>query len=185
MTPFRLALAGAFRLVRGDASGLQAMSGTVEGFWHSFQALWLMAPIYLLQQILIYVFAPADESLSLPLSLLQTLELLAIGWCAYPVLLVELKGRIGRPDRQLLFLTAGNWLSVPQALITTAALVITFSGILGSFGAVIFLATMIGLLMQRYWLARLAYLLDPPHALSVVLLDLAVTLLIWILSDLF
>ena len=107
-------LAGVFRMVRGDASGLQDLDLTTSGFWRSFWALIYELPgfcvIWAVQRGL---RLRRDPSLDLGLGDLATSLLSEFLETAVVLVVVALLARpLGIADRFAQWVISANWLSL-------------------------------------------------------------------------
>ena len=106
------ALYGAYRLARFDPGGLGFFDVTVQGFWRSFFAAVLVAPLYLILLLTRYSNLPNP----LPLFRFITLEAIAyvIAWVAFPLFMASLVREIGAEKNYIRFIVAYNWSAVLQ-----------------------------------------------------------------------
>jgi hypothetical protein len=101
------ALYGAWRLLLTDASGMKWFNQSITGFWRSFLAGAIVAPIYFLSLGL------GDNGSATPDGFLvvRTLQYLA-GWIAFPVIMMIATVLMEWTDRYIGYVIAYNWSSV-------------------------------------------------------------------------
>src|SRR5581483_4633669 len=110
----RLRLTGAWRLAMLDRAGLRYFDATLDGFWQSFQAAIIAAPIYL-----VLVLLRTDEH---PLSddPLRAFLIEAIGyvisWTAFPLVAWYVTRALNVSKHYFSYMTAYNWAIVLQVL---------------------------------------------------------------------
>ena len=114
---------GAFRLATFHEDGMDAFNVSMRGFWRSFFAALLIAPVYL-------VF-PANSTASRTETLdpvhdaLVNVLAYVIGWVAFPLAMITVTRMLGREERYVGYIVAYNWSAVPQILLLLAAAVVT------------------------------------------------------------
>ena len=106
------AIYGAYRLARADANGMSYFDKSVGGFWRSFFAAVLVAPLFLL--LLIIRFA-VDE-IDVGAFRFYTIEGVAyvIGWTLFPLVIYYLIQSLEKGSEFIGFIVAYNWASVLQ-----------------------------------------------------------------------
>jgi len=122
------ALYGAYRLARFDPGGLGFFDVTVQGFWRSFFAAVLVAPLYLILLLIRYSNLPNP----LPLFRFITLEAIAyvIAWVAFPLLMASLARLLDRDDYYIRYIVAYNWAAVLQNLLYIPIAILAAAGVL-------------------------------------------------------
>lgn len=123
------ALATTWRLFRGDASAVDDYDNTVGGFWHSFLALVLAAPIVAFQTRVREANMEAAEtppSVDIAdLSLGGIVLVHVLAWAIFPLLMIPVVRLIDRSATYVRYIIAHNWASliliavsgVPDALL--------------------------------------------------------------------
>lgn len=169
-------LYGAWRLARFDPRGLTCFNATPAGFWRSFFAALLVAPLYAIE-----LWAPFEEAgapRTVTFALLEAIAY-AVSWLAYPVALEMIARALGCRQRFLIYMTAYNWSAVVQHLIIAAIVLLTSVGILPlPIGEVIWLVATIYLLAYAWFIARSALAIRPLTASGLVALSVALDILI-------
>lgn len=115
-------IAGALRLARLDPSAIRDFDGSIEGFWKSFQAAIVAAPLFALLILLRTTEHPLSSD---PLRALFIEAIgYVIGWTAFPLAAWYLANALGKSQRYLTYIVAYNWANVLQvtAFVPVAAL---------------------------------------------------------------
>lgn len=169
-------LFGAWRLAHLDPRGMDYFDKTVEGFWRSFWAAGLSAPLVILILVLRYAYAGGDLDL-LRFVLVESIGY-AIMWTAYPLAAWYLLQLLGRSNRYIGYIVAYNWANVIQiaASIPIAALIATES-LPSPLLSVIWLVILAALLFYQYFVARVALEVDVAVAAGLVFADFMLSML--------
>ncbi len=113
------ALFGAFLLVRRDPRGMGFFNITLEGFWRSFFAAVLVAPMFAIIMALHRPEQAAEATVAWQI-LAQTIRY-AIDWAAYPVIVAVIARLMNLSHLYVGYIVAYNWAKV---LINAAFLVL-------------------------------------------------------------
>jgi hypothetical protein len=116
----RHALTGAVFLARGERAGVAYFEDTPRGFWRSFWAAAIVAPIWLL---LLALDGPDTDAGALRLILAETVEY-ALMWTAFPLVLYEILTRSGTDEHFCRYISAHNWAAVIVAPAMLVAIII-------------------------------------------------------------
>jgi hypothetical protein len=172
-----LGLTGALRLARLDRSGMRYFEPTVDGFWRSFQAAVIAAPIYLL-----LILLRTDEH---PLSAdpLRATLIEAIGyvieWTAFPLAAWYLARAFNCSGRYFGFVVAYNWANVIQvAVYVPVALLAATSVLPDSLISILALAVTAAVIYYQYFITRTALGVDALAAIAFVGTDFVLSLLL-------
>lgn len=156
-------LYGAWRLLRADAGALQYFNQSIEGFWRSFFAMVLVAPMLLVVTLVhLGTETPTDAEAGVELGagaqVFVRLIGFAVAWAAYPLVMIWVTRMLSLSHRYVVYIIAWNWSNViGNGILLVVALVLAsgiFSpGIAGAlsifaFGYILFytyLVTKIGL----------------------------------------
>jgi hypothetical protein len=104
-------LYGAWRLARGDVGGIGYINATREGFWHSFWAMAIVAPLFAL-----YLLLRADEGSAVAperFVAVQTISYI-VAWFVFPLIMFYVVRYIDRARRYFAYIAAYNWTMVVQ-----------------------------------------------------------------------
>ena len=176
------ALYGAYRLARFDPGGLGFFDVTVQGFWRSFFAAVLVAPLYLILLLIRY------SNLPNPLSLFRfiTLEAIAyvIAWVAFPLVMDRLVRVVDRDNCYIRYIVPYNWISVIQNAVYLPIV------ILGTIGALapetssgLAFVTLVWVLVYTWFVTRTAIDVPGHVAGGLVTVDLLLSVLINAIAD--
>jgi hypothetical protein len=171
------ALAGAFRLLRFDASGFRFFDPSIDGFWRSFFCAVLILPLYLL----LIALRMDDDELANPVLRIAAVEAIAyvIGWTAFPLLIAFLTEVWDRAERYTGYIVAYNWGAAPQVVLMLAVSLVRALGLFPTeLLAGLQLGTMVYLMAVQWFVARRALDVGPGAALGVVAADFLLSFLI-------
>ncbi len=171
------ALYGAYRLALRDPQGMTFFDTSVNGFWRSFFAAVLIAPLYLVLLSVRYRVGLIDA----PLFRLITVEISAyiIAWVAFPLAMITLCRILKRDDRYLGFIVAYNWAAVLQNGIYLPLSFLTITGAIPApAGNMISLAVLIAILFYTWFIAKTALNITSAQAAAIVFLDYGLGILI-------
>jgi hypothetical protein len=164
------------RLLRFDAEAVTLFDNSVEGFWKSFNAAAVVAPLYLILLLVSVLTGEVDS----PLRFIAAEAIAYVaGWVAFPLAMVYIARHLGRDDFYLRYIVAFNWFQVPQAMMMMPVSLLgaasaTPNPVIFALGVGV-LATM---LMYEWFIARTALQIDGAAAAALVLIDLLLKMLI-------
>lgn len=176
----RAAMGGVVRLWRGDITAFLAFDRSLEGFWRSFTAAVLGAPIHAL-----LLFAGKGESTG-PIDTWHDAMVEAIAyvvtWTAFPLLMTRIARRLGREDRFFDYMVPYNWAALAQLVLFTLAafLRLVLPGFLGS---VLMLVAIAAVLHLQWFIAREGLAVSGRYAFLIVLADLSLSFMISGVAD--
>jgi hypothetical protein len=182
-------LTGAFEVFLDRPDAMRLFDVSVAGFWRSFRAILLVAPVYALsalaeRQVAIgdpIVAARFDDALFLVDKVLS----LAIDWVMLPIVLAAIAGRIGVARTYPAFIIVRNWGSVLAILPFGAVGLLFVLDIIGAETAdVLSLASLFVVLRYNYLIARRALEAPVGLAIAVVIGDFVLSLAIAAAVDL-
>lgn len=110
-----MVLEGVRGVARLDATGLQAFDATINGFWRSFWAAAILAPLATVT-VLIEAGGIDDGAEATRFMLLQAVAYV-VNWVAFPLLMVSVATFLQRGHAYLRFIVAYNWFRLFEALI--------------------------------------------------------------------
>jgi hypothetical protein len=172
------ALAGLWRLVQLDPSGLTYFDRTLAGFWRSFRVAFLVAPVHA------WLFVVQLDHIELGAGwariLIVAILTYTIGWFLFPAIAYEICRRIDRSAEYPGYIAVYNWSAIVAAALDLLA---SLPGIMGlmSFESMVLLSWLAYLLFIGYlwFLAKNALKLEGLLASGIVLLDVVLS---WMLS---
>jgi hypothetical protein len=167
------ALYGAYRLAWFNVSGMTYFNLTVEGFWRSFFAAVLVAPVY---AVLVGLRMQVAE-VNVALVFLTEGIGYVLAWCAFPVVALVLTKLLGLDRNYVALIVAHNWSAVLQMAAFVAVVVV--GGILPTaLGTLLVALTTLAILIYQWFVIRTALQTSGGIALMLLLVDLVVTSLI-------
>ena len=171
------ALSGAFAVAMGRDSAFEHFDLTAEGFWRSFAAVIVVAPLYVYADRVDALYPPQGEPVAFSFSL--SLLTLAVEWIAWPVAVALLTFRTRFSALFARYITVYNWTSIPVFVVMVIPLVALDLGLIGLKAAV---SAGVMLLMAALWyrwqVARLALEAPALVALGLVGGDIVLSLAI-------
>jgi hypothetical protein len=174
----QLAVGGALRLARGDASGLGWFDTSIDGFWRSFRAGLIAYPLFLI--LLAFRVSSAHWAASgmFRIVVVETIGYV-ISWVAFPLLVLPVTRWLGREHRFLAFIVAYNWSQIPQTALFVLVGADAAAGLFPSGVAqlVEFVAA-IAVLVYEWYIARVALQVSASQAVPVVALDMLLGVLL-------
>ena len=174
----RLALAGTWRLARGDRGGLFCFDRSLAGFWRSFRAAVICYPLYLVLLSMRVSVAEWERSGGWRIVAVETIGYV-IAWVAFPLLMLNVVRWIGREHRFFEFMVPYNWCQVPQSALFVLVGLESASGILSiQASQAIDIVAALATLVYEWFIARVALDTTGLVAVFVVLVDLVLGVLI-------
>lgn len=179
----RDSLAGAWQVMLGRPEGLARLDTSIEGFWRSFAAIILLAPLAIFSLIGPYPVAPdateAIEPLTGPVLAVSGVALL-VDWCTFPLIFALVAPSFGLGSRYVPYIVVRNWASVIIGAMVAIVHVLRIVGVLPL--AVVPYALLVALavaLRFSYVVARTSLAVSMAMALPIVVLDLLISLVVW------
>jgi len=171
---------GAWRIARMDPDAMRYFNLSIDGFWRSFTAVPLVAPVLLVVAALTRTL-PGDVPTDEPLTgfLLGRLALIVLPWLAFPLVMIPISRLLGLSRTYVPFVIAWNWAHVPVAGLFLIVALLVGSGLLPQNAAVLLLLlAQISALFYGYLVTRLALDCPAGMAIGIVVLDLLIDILI-------
>lgn len=164
-------LFGAYRLARLDAGGLRFFDASLEGFWRSFYAAAIVAPLYAVLVLIKFAIEvdPPDAVRYLSVSAISYV----IAWVAFPFAMFYVCGLLDRQRHFTRYIVAYNWAAVLQNGVYLPMAIAERIGLLAPAPAqFLILLVLLAVLAYSWFVARVA--LDVPvlTAVGIVVLDL-------------
>lgn len=175
-------LYGSWRLARFDRGGMGYFDTGVDGFWRSFFAALIVAPLYATMLGLRYSAAgePGDP---VHYGLIEAISYL-ISWLAYPVAMHALTGLLDCRDRFIGYIVAYNWSLVWQnAVLVPIAMLNALNVISPETAGILWLIAIVAVLAYLWFIARAGLAVPPLTAVGIVSIDVLLSLLISGLTD--
>ena len=176
------ALYGAYRLARFDAGGLTFFDATVGGFWRSFFAAVIVAPLYV-TMLGVRFTSQAIEATPARFLAIEMISYV-IGWVAYPLVMTTVVRAIDRERHYLRYMVAYNWAGVWQSLLYLPLVILTYGGAVPERAvAVPTLAAFLAILVYAWFIARVGLAIPGLVAASLVALEVGLGLAITAIAD--
>jgi len=170
-------LYGALHLARGDTSGMAFFNATEQGFWRSFTAAILIAPLFALLLTIRYHVNEAGVSL-LRFTAIETIAYV-VSWVAFPLLLFHLTDILGIGYRFIRYIVAYNWASVLQNLLYLPFALLVEAHLVQGAGSTFFGIILLGLVLLYTWfVTRTALEVTNLLAAGLVMIDLVLSIFI-------
>jgi hypothetical protein len=175
-------LYGTWRLAHFDRGGMAYFDASVDGFWRSFFAALIVAPLYAVMLGLRYAAAgePGDP---VHYGLIEAVSYL-ISWFSYPVAMHALTGLLGCRDRFLGYMVAYNWSLVLQnAVLVPIAMLNALQAMGPDAAGVLWLVAIVAVLAYLWFIARAGLDVPPLTAVGIVSIDVLLSLLVSGVTD--
>ena len=175
-------LYGAYRLARADRDGMSYLDTSLDGFWQSFFAAFLVAPIFFLLLIIRFnvgvVETPAFRFLAI-----EGISYI-IGWVLFPLIIYYLVQALDREQKFIGFIVAYNWASAIQNGIYLPFAILFELGIISGAGAGFINFFLLCLVLAYTWfVAKTALDVSGLIASGLVVLDVGLWIMINILTE--
>ena len=177
------ALFATLRLIRREPDALAWFDASLDGFWRSFAAAGLVAPLYVLSLLLWpdTVTIPAPDPTRL--FLLKAIAYV-MGWVAYPLVVISMLRRMNREGHFFRYLVAYNWFQLPKEAVFFLLALFYSAGVIPGHGAQFLSLIAFAATLYYFWyIARSALEVDGYTAAGMVLIDLTLSLLISGIAD--
>lgn len=168
-------IAGAWRLAHLDPNGMGYFDTSVAGFWRSFQAAIVTAPLF----VILIVLRTAEHPLSTDPLRALFIEAIGyvIGWTAFPLAAWYLASALGKAERYFGYIVAYNWANVVQVAAFVPVAALSASGLLPD-GIVVLIALVLtaAVIFYQFFIVRTALGVEALPALGFVGIDLMIGL---------
>lgn len=167
----RYSVAGALRLARGDAAGLDHFDNSVERFWRSFWAAAICAPMYFV--ILFTVERPTPVK-DWTYTVLATGLTYIILWALWPLAMIYLSQWMDRAGHYYRYVQAINWAQVVGTALQFVVVLLA-QGIGGQGLAAMLVLAWVAVLVYEWYISRLVLEVTSIQAVGVVAFNLVLT----------
>lgn len=184
-------LAAAWEILRGRADAMRLLDTSDEGFWRSFQAILLIAPIYLITSAADWQATlralPEGAGIDGGAFWLSRALILIADWVTFPIILAALAGFIGIKQRYGAYIVARNWATVLAVAPFGLIAVLDLMGMLPAEIIIIPSLVAVGFALRvSYMVARTALGFTIDMAVGLVAFDFLISLgIVAIASQLF
>lgn len=175
-------LYGAYRLAHFDDRGMQYFDATIRGFWRSFFAAVLVAPLFLALVLVRYPTLAKEVALSR----FVVIEAIAyiIAWVAFPVVMVSVARAIDRDHYFIRYIVAYNWAAVLQNALYLPIAIMASAGILADAAATTLgLLALLAIVIYVWFITRTALDIPPGLAAGIVGMDFLLSVVINAIAD--
>lgn len=169
------AVTGAWLLAQGDRRGMQLFDLSVEGFWKSFTAALLVAPVYALLLAEEYARLGWPEQIGATIS--TRLVAFVLGWFSFPVAAIFLTRMLHLGSRYVPLIVANNWSAVLQVSLYFGASIVGFV-LPAHLQTIVLFAVTIAVLVYQWFVVRTALETTGGVAIGVVVIDLLLSILV-------
>lgn len=183
------ALYGSYRLARLDVGGYAYFNVTAAGFWRSFAAILLVAPLYYLTSVSLHEITAAVSEAQ-PDPALSTadpgaaLAGLVLQWAAWPIAMIFVARVLQVTQTYARFIVVYNWSTVFQMAVLMVPHALFMAGLLGAGPAHALIIVSIGFLLFYSWfIVRTALDVSGLVATGIVVFDIALGLVIGDIVD--
>ncbi|MFN3131117.1 hypothetical protein [Roseibium sp.] len=180
----RAAWEGSWLLLRSDPQGMSYFDLSLQGFWRSFQVIFLLAPVFLVsamaeKKLLISENVIVAELFPSDTYWFAQFMSLGIDWVTLPLILALIAGPIGISRQYVPFIVVRNWTSILASMPYLAIALLYLTGIIPS-GIMVLLSftCLIVVLWYRFLIARIALQASVSMAIGIVFLDILLSLVI-------
>ncbi len=174
----RDAIAGSLVIVTGDDKAFGYFNLTEQGFWRSFAAIVIVAPMFLYASMVDHRMAMAegDGEVAHQASVVMTLIGLAVQWVAWPVIMVPVAKLLVQSRNYARYITVYNWSSILVMAIALPPFALYHLGLAGA-GTAITLAmiTLFASFWYRWMVARMALETSGPASAMLVIADTVIS----------
>ena len=173
---------GVWRLALLDASGFAWLNVSIDGFWRSFFAAILVAPLYVLIQII--GASPDGAADDLGWVVLVKGVGYALSRIAFPVVMLFLSRMFALAEFYVGYIIAVNWSSTIQMLAFFVVVAVTAGGVVpAGLGALLITLVTAALLFYQWFIARVALRVGALTATGLVVIDVLLGVFINLGSD--
>lgn len=177
------ALYGAYRLARADKDGMSYFDKSLEGFWLSFSAAALVAPIFFLLMTIRFINGVVGTT-AIRFTCIETIAYI-IGWVLFPLVIYYLVQALEKENQYLGFIIAYNWASVIQnSIYLPFAILFEIGFIAGVSAEIVNLMLLFLVLTYTWFVAKTALGISSFVATGIVFLDVGLWIMLNILTDL-
>ncbi len=172
-------LYGAYRLARFDARGMTYFETSLAGFWRSFFAAVIVAPLY---AVLLLLRHGAGET-AVDGVRFAAVEAIAyvIAWVAFPLVMVYLVRVLNREERYLGYIVAYNWAAVLRNALYMPVFMLGVTGTVPA-GPLILIALSV-VFVYIWFIARVALDVGAWTAVALVALDFVLSVFIDVVAS--
>ena len=170
-------LYGSLRLASGDKNGTSYFNTSHLGFWRSFTAAVIVAPIFTLLLIVRYIVSDSDINFFRFASIYAIAYV--IGWIAFPLIINYITDILGNNKKFISYIVIYNWASVLQNFIYLPfAILVEAHLIYGTTSTIIGLCLLGLVFLYTSFITKTALEVSNSIAAAIVVLDLILSIII-------
>lgn len=169
------ALQGIWRLGHLDEDAFSKFNATEQGFWRSFLAAFLIAPLQLVYQTTVYVTADTPTS-GLRFFLIQGLEYVVM-WTLFPLVLFYVARLLERQAAYFKYIVAYNWFQLGVGIVAMPIAILLTVDVF-PLGGLAFLNTLVltAYVVYATFLARAGLGIATSGAIGIVVIDIVLSI---------
>ena len=170
-------LYGTIRLAFGDKNGMSYFNISHLGFWRSFTAAIIVAPIFTL--LLNVRYAVSDSDINFPRFVAIYVIAYVIGWIAFPLIINYITNMLGNGQKFVRYIVIYNWASVLQNFIYLPFAILVEIHLIHGTAATLIGLCLLGLVfLYTYFITKTALEVSVGIAAGIVVLDLILSIII-------
>jgi hypothetical protein len=174
----RQSLFGSWLLLIRDTAGYRHFSHSEGGFWRSFSAIVIIAPLYL-YAAMVQIELPNDPAPAAVPSLTAAMAGLVLQWVGWPLAMMLIARVAGLAHAYARYIIAYNWSSVLVVVVLMPPLILLDLGLVGpGFAVMLSFAVVLVSLYYRWYVALTAFETTGLVATALVLADVVLSLTI-------
>ena len=174
------ALYGAYRLARLDTGGMKFFDQTIDGFWRSFYAAVIVAPLFIL--FLAVSYDPEKIAAGPVRYIIIEGIAYVMAWYLFPLIMLNIVQAMDRAQQYLGYIVAYNWASVWQNFIYLPVAILAGLGVVNT-GAIAFISTILiaAIVAYSWFIARTALQIAGGMAAMIVVFEWSLSIFLrWI-----
>lgn len=173
---------GLRRLLRFDILGFACFDTTAEGVRRSFRAAWVVAPIYAIDSLLMFLSAPT--AVTFPQFAIMRVLTYIILWTLWPVTVFDLSRWLGCQEHFAKYIVAYNWFRVIESTAMVPLIILQQS----PFGhnpmvESLLLTMMVAMIVYNWFIIRVGLRVGATTAFALVVIDLLLSDLVHVLGN--
>lgn len=177
-------LRGAIRLAAQDTGGMAAFDTTLTGFWRSFRAALVVAPLFLM--LVLVQHEQAEQAAGLLHFLVMEGLAYTIAWFLFPVVMLSVTRWMDREENYIPLIVALNWSNVLRLGAICIAALLAVGGVLpAGLAAIVQLVVFMWALFYEWFVIRTALDVTGGQAAALVALDLVLGALVTIMAGVY
>lgn len=171
---------GAWRIARFDPNAMRYFNLTLQGFWRSFFAAVLLAPFFLITNMVNESGAGAEHiTQSTGGYIIFWLFVWFLAWAVFPIVMIPVSGLLNLSSAFIPFIIAWNWASVLMNLLLFPLSILYGMGMFSQNAAALLLMfARISVFFYGYLVVRASLQSNKTAAIGIVVLEMLLGLLI-------